>query len=984
MATVGNLFVNIGASTAGLERGAQKAKATVKSLKTDLTGALGNIPGIGPMVAPFERLVELIQKGMGGTSKGLEAARVMAETQKAIARAESAHQKAVEGVAKAKQGLASATDAAARAQNDLNAGAKLTRLLAERDKSAEKAAKTLPHLQKAAAAYQAQESRINAATFRGAAYNSMLQKQQGLLAKLNVLKAQQAKIQGDLDAKQGKVGRVQSVLQSRGVTVRPDGGVDLKGLQSAAQASADKVAKAQERVRGAMEKAKESADHVQRLKDQLKSAGEVAKQFSKLSVASGLGIGLIAVGALAAVGGLISLTSAMSKMASELNDQATALGVMPSQLQRLRDSYVELGVAPGVAETAMQRLEATLQEAVEGSEDAREKFSRLGLDINALSTQDSVQALDTVMTRLRQLGSQGEKMKSLRDLFGKGGMGMAAAVNATGEELDHVAKVAASLTLPDAMIQQLDGTNDQLHALGRAFDNVKTILASAFAPAVENIAISLREMMTADFNGMLGGMQSIALVVAIIADVLATAVNTLRMVWNIVQAIAGLLLTAVVGGLAAILKIVQAVVYAVEWLSGASHAISDSVGGAAAAAWDTTKQLAKGAGEDVVEAFNAGVDAIKPDNAIAVINGIAQGYDKTKHHIESQPIAVNIVDKEAQQKLKDYDKAMAALQDRVATLGMTERQKELFNLQKLTKNPVALDNADQLLYQIEQYEKQQKIMQDTKAIMDDLQQQADTALMSERQKLVYKLQQAGADKEQIKTALALNAAIAERTQLAEGQEAWKTFLQGLDKSLFEATASREQQIRKLAEAAGLLGKDLDAAVANALKMESAIAEAEKAKQAQADVASTLESMQEEVRRAEIGDRAFAREQFVKQLEAAKAPDMAAKLAEFDRLQALMPADVAKGSKDQQALVDSIDTAFGTFKTGSSVSERMLTESQTQTDLLDKIATSTASAAAQASVGRSAAATGGAPFGDDANKYLAEIAANTSAFVGLMT
>jgi hypothetical protein len=939
MATVGNLFVNIGASTQGLEKGTQKARSLVKSLKGDISGALSSIPGLGGLLGPMEKVFEVMQRA-AGKSKDAAAG--------------------IERIAALQTKLASATDKATKAQGDLNAGAKHMRMLYERDKSAEKMGKLLPHLQAATKAYQSQEAKINASTVRGAAYNSMLGKQERLLQKLNVLKAQQAKIGAEVAGKESKLGRSTEVLKSRGVTMKADGGVDLTALQKRAESSQGVVAGLQSKLDGA------------------KAA---VKQVGALSITSAAGVGLLSAGMVAATASAIGLTIAMAKQASELNDQAIALGISSSALTGLRDSMAMIGVPAGVAESSMQRLQIELENALEGSEDAADKFKRLGIDINSLNGKDAAQALEVVLGKIGQLGTQGAKVKSLRDLFGRGGIGMAAAVNATAAELAEAKTIADSLKLPDSMISGLDQTSDRVDAMYRAFDNLKMMFASAFGPAVKDMADSLREMMSSNFDGMMGGLQAVALTLAVVVDLVAAVANIFRVVFNIVQSLAGLVNGVFMLAWYGILKVIQAIVYAVEFLARAGHDVSGAIGDAASIAFETAKESAKSAGTDAMEAFGAAIDAVVPNASIAVVQGIAKGYENAKATVESNPLIPKVNDKEATKRLEDLGKMMDDLRLEASQLGMTDDQKKLSEMQRLGASPAQLAEAQALQEKIALFNEQQKIAEDVKGIMDDLQQQADTALMTEKEKLVYKLKQAGADQKAINDALLLNAAIEERTQLAEGQKAWGDFMKGLDKSLLDATTSREQQIRRLAEAAGLLGKDLDDAVTKAMEMESAIAAAEKAKKDQEDIASTLSNLQDEVRKSQIGDVAFEREKLAEK----GATD--AQLQQFDQLQAQLALTNAKPD-EAQSMVQSFDTAFGQFKFAGDQGDQMLSESVAQTDLLTRIATATESAAVarQGAAGAtSAMATDGSmqPVMVEANRYLAQIAQNTAAFAGVL-
>jgi len=967
MATVGNLFVNIGASTQGLEKGTQKARSLVKSLKSDISGSLSNIPGLGGILGPIEKVFQAIQ-GVAGKSKT-----ATASAKDAVAAIEREATKGVERVASLQTKLTAATAQATKAQGDLNAGAKYSKMLFQQRDIEGTLSRIKDRVAAATAEYKkAQEQVVKSAS--SVAVDGANQRQYAALERLTALARERVRVEKELSAVASKTGRTKSVLESRGVTIGRDGGVDRAALQKAADSS-------QSVVSGLQTKLGEAKGVVAGLQSKLDGAKSAVKEVGRLAITSGAGVAFLAGGMVAATASAIGLTIAMAKQASELNDQAIALGISSSALTGLRDSMAMIGVPAGVAESSMQKLQIELENALEGSEDAADKFKRLGIDINSLNGKDAAQALEVVLGKVRQLGTQGAKIKSLRDLFGRGGIGMAAAVNATATELAEANTIAASLKLPDSMISGLDQTSDRVDAMYRAFDNLKMMFASAFGPAVKDMADSLREMMSSNFDGMMGGLQAVALTLAVVVDLVAAVANIFRVVFNIVQSLAGLVNGVFMLAWYGILKVIQAIVYAVEFLARAGHDVSGAIGDAASIAFETAKESAKSAGTDAVEAFGAAIDAVVPNASIAVVQGIAKGYENAKATVETNPLIPKVDNKEATKRLEDLGKMMDDLRLEASQLGMTDDQKKLGEMQRLGASPAQLAEAQALQEKIALFNKQQKIAEDVKGIMDDLQQQADTALMTEKEKLVYKLKQAGADQKAINDALLLTGAIGERTQLAEGQKAWGDFMKGLDKSLLDATTSREQQIRRLAEAAGLLGKDLDDAVTKAMEMESAIAAAEKAKKDQEDIASTLSNLQDEVRKSQIGDVAFEREKLAEK----GATD--AQLQQFDQLQAQLALTNAKPD-EAQSMVQSFDTAFGQFKFAGDQGDQMLSESVAQTDLLTRIATATESAAVarQGAAGAtSAMATDGSmqPVMVEANRYLAQIAQNTAAFAGVL-
>lgn len=938
MATVGNLFVNIGASSRGVEQATKQASAAVRSMKSDIDGALAQVPGLDRALGPLNSLLGFIKK-ISGDSKGM-----------------AAQLKVVAGIEK---DLASATDKAAKAQHDLAAGQKYAAMVAKRSGMEEHLQKATAAVNKNVEAFRSYEARINRSTVRGAAYNSMLRKQEQNLRLLSATQRELSRRQSEASASDSKIGRMRKVLEQRGIAVRKDGGIDVEALKS---------------------KAASTAGAVEALQSKLVGAKNALKQFAALPAMSAMGMGLLAAGFVSAAGAAIGFAMSMAKVASDLYDQASALGITVSQYQKLRDTFAELGVAPGVAESAMQRLQAEMQNAVEGSEDAQDKFRRLGLDYNALAKMDASQAFDAVLTRLRALGSQGEKMKSLRDLFGRGGIGMAAAVNATAEELAHASHVADSLRLPDDLIRALDNTNDGAHAMWRAFENIGMLFAGELVPVVDLLTKSLREALTQDTQSLVTGFKVMALGVAMVVDAITSAIRQLTVVWNILQAIGGVIVSAIAGALALVIAPIGYIIKGVEWLLGASSGIGDALVSSADLLGNVALESIKGAGEDIAEGWNAAMSGGSKATR-AVLDNMFNQYGDTKRAIESQPIA--IAAKVDDESIKKIGEKMKALRDRVATFNMSDAEKELYELRGMGADDSALAFASALTKELEQLEKQKKAREDIKSIMDDLQVQADTALMSEEQKLQYKLRQLSASEAELAKARELSAAIKERTELMKAQEdsartleqlrekvraaqigedafAREQFKKGatgsqleefdrLTKQLQELEKQKEMQeeiksimedLQTQADTALMTEeeklqyklKQLNASeeeLARARELQAAIKERGELLKAQENSVQTLEDLREKVRKKQIGEEAFAREQFA-------AGATAAQLAEFDALQQQL-----KMLEDPTAVMDTADTAFGSFKMAGDLKQNeMLKEATAQTDLLQIIARNT--------------------------------------------
>jgi hypothetical protein len=347
---------------------------------------------------------------------------------------------------------------------------------------------------------------------------------------------------------------------------------------------------------------------------------------------------------------------------------------------------------------------------------------------------------------------------------------------------------------------------------------------------------------------------------AVIVDIAQVVVGLFKIGVNIVQALGGVLLTGVLAAVTAVQKGVGYIVKGLEYATGATTGFGQALIDAADQTWEVTKAAGAGIVDDLGEGlsvFTTGFESA----TLKWLDGVEKRYGDTKRQIQSQPIA--IAAKVDEESLKKIEEKIKALRERVATFNMTDTQKELFDLKNLGASPEVLKEAEALGKQLEAMEKQKQMQEDIKSIMDDLQTQADTALMTEAQKLEYKLRQLNASEQELARARELSAAIKERTELLQAQE---------------------------------------------------------------DSARTLQDLRDKVRQKQIGDEAFAREQFAKGATPAQ-------LAEFDRLQQQL-----KFMEDPTAVTDTATTAFGSLKMAGDVKQNeMLRQSTTQTGLLERIA-----------------------------------------------
>ena len=881
MATIGNLFVNVGASTAGLQKGLADAKKSVGNFNNEIKGSLSKTTFGAGMVTGLTAIGSLFKK-ISGDSEGMK--------------------KALDGIAKMESKVAAEGKKAASS----------VALLAD-SKKFNKFQDSLKDSQKGidAIGAKAAVARAKVAAMASENVNTRFKSSpksiESAQKKLGGLEASQNKMQAAQDMRAATAPRFASGLAERGATFTKSGAIKLSPIDASA---------------------KKSSAAVEGLKAKIGDATKGLEKFNPMSVLSAGGMMGIAGAALAAVAGATALTIGMMKNADALADQASALGMSATALQHQRDLMGILGVNAAAAEGAMVKMGSSIQNAIDSGDTAN--FDKLGLSAAALAEVPPNEAFNQMLEKIRGLGTQSEKIDALRDNFGKGGGSLLAAVNATSEALAEAGGFATKLQLPEGMVQKLAASNDKFDAMMRSVENLGMIFAAEFAPFIDDVSKAIFEMSTTDNSELLESLTAVADVCKVIAQIFYVIGRAIQVVFNLLQAIVGGVLSYIVIGMSNWMEAVNWVVWAFSKLTGLGGDISKGIDEATKSTRALGIELAKGAMKDAGEA--------------GVASGIMSADKKPKNApVPKPPPTVATppalkLDKGKAKILESVEKEMANMREKLANIGATEFEQQINRINKLAKGvdvSAAIAEIKKLNIEMEQ---KQAVADSNKALKDssaELQKMKLGAVGYAR----AMAEAAGYGADAVAT-LTTNARQMESiSDLSKGMGDWASFTTGLNEELAKTTSSREDQLRAMAKAAGKLGTDLDNAVANALKMESAIAESNKLKAQQEDSIKTIESMTIELEKKTLGDKAFARKEFAKGVTDPK------QLAEFDRLQAAIesatPAkDKTEKADKQKQVVGSIGTVFGDFKFASGVNEKILSENQRQTKALETMAAAT--------------------------------------------
>ena len=1063
MATVGNLFVNITASTKGLEQGLKKAQKEVKafgdSTKSSLQGLADSLPGVGEWLGKFEKAGKFVDNLKGSIDLFRGGVMAAAEKQKELTAAIEASRAADQALASAKgvrKNIGMAREMLAKQGIDPN---KAVAALKIEDTSAVRksiAAAIVKQTEAEKALASAQLFAAKAAKGRDPFTGQFLSAAEKIKVAEKAtkdLQKAQATYTASVEATTKAHGALAAVQKSNREKEATRGKLNKMGIDLSKGQGALKLPS----LASFQDASKAAAEKVTGLRNAIAEAAAETKIFGMPLASAGGALTVMGAAAVAAVAGLLEFTKHQAHLMKALKDSAVASGMNVEAYQQVNSTYAGLGVAAGTAMNASQKLGITIEEAAQGVDGAREKLERLGISYEEIGSATPDEALAMTIAKIRELGSHRERMAALRDMFGKGGMGLASAVNATNEEFAVAAERAAKIVIPQKIVDDLAEVSDKVEATSGAFSKLNAMLASTFAPVLSDLADTLFEMFTADPAALMGAFQSIATVCAVIYDVIAAIVNLLKAAVNIVMALGGALGGTVIGALFAIVETIRLAVRGFELLTGMSTDMSDSMAEGSTMLKETSKELFKGAGADFKDIGTNLYDAITPGATMGVIDGIANGMQQSKSAVEGQPIVLKAT--MSKSSLKEVEDDLQKLRDKLQTfqlgesgvqmqkfaaagatpqqmaeaqalqdrIGFLEAQAAVakqiadveddiakstmtaydYTVKRAMAEGATLENAKELAAlqdHLEGIKKQEEAYKAIGSTIADLQTKVEELHTSEAQILQMKLEQLGAGQTEIDQALQLQQILED----AKIDDAMNAHFEKLNDRLLEAKGNEEEILRRQLQNIGLAGQALEDAVAATLGMEQAIADAEKSKKDAETVTSTLQDLTDQLDKIKLGEAGVLekklKEAGATQDQIAQALQMQAEIAAADGKDAKAAAE-----KSAKGVIDSLDTAFGAFKTagaisGQSLQESLVRQGDKQVSLLSTIATGiTSMTQAVTSGGADVLMAGGATASTmsssvgqarqteetsillkESNQYLAQIASNTAAFAGVLT
>jgi lambda family phage tail tape measure protein len=174
------------------------------------------------------------------------------------------------------------------------------------------------------------------------------------------------------------------------------------------------------------------------------------------------------------VAGITAMGAAILDMAGKMQDLADATGVSNAKILQFQNALMIAGGKAEDAGTILGTLFSKIAAAQDGNDTAIAQFEQIGISFQELKAMSPDEAIRRVYEGLSNIGNSYEKVKNIKELLGKAGLGksvddIAAALGKSSKEFERQA----------AALKKWDEMGD---ALTQTFFNLKVAIAELLAP----------------------------------------------------------------------------------------------------------------------------------------------------------------------------------------------------------------------------------------------------------------------------------------------------------------------------------------------------------------------------------------------------------------------------------------------------------------------------------------------------------------------
>lgn len=257
-----------------------------------------------------------------------------------------------------------------------------------------------------------------------------------------------------------------------------------------ARSPAEKFAREQDRLTDALNKGAISQSTYTRLLDSKRTSLMGAATSSNLY---GAALGAVATAGAAVVAGGVAIVAHLRSVQNQIDetvDAAGKLGVTYNELNSIRFAAQEGGgVDAATTDAAIKKMLINISAAVDGDENIKASFAKLGLDAGELIKQGPVESVMQIAEAMKGVDSQADKLALSMEIFGKSGTELVSTLDqgsaSIQESIDFQQKWNS---LTEAQLVAVGANNDAWDRVGVLVEGISTKLAAEFAPAMLVVA----------------------------------------------------------------------------------------------------------------------------------------------------------------------------------------------------------------------------------------------------------------------------------------------------------------------------------------------------------------------------------------------------------------------------------------------------------------------------------------------------------------
>ncbi|WP_422487402.1 hypothetical protein, partial [Gudongella sp. DL1XJH-153] len=241
------------------------------------------------------------------------------------------------------------------------------------------------------------------------------------------------------------------------------------------------------------------------IKDSAKVTDDAGGKFEKLGsvlkgVAAGIGVAMAAIGAAAVTAGkkLFDMANDAAAAGDEIDKASQRIGLSRKGYQEWDYVLSQNGASISSLDNGMKKLNNTVDDAINGSSSATEKFQRLGISMSDLQGKTREEVFEMTIKGLQGISDEGEKAAIANDLLGSASVELGALLNQTAESTDALKNKASELGLvmSDESVDAAVNYTDAMDNLTRSFAGVKNNITSQLLPGFTMILDGLTGLIT--------------------------------------------------------------------------------------------------------------------------------------------------------------------------------------------------------------------------------------------------------------------------------------------------------------------------------------------------------------------------------------------------------------------------------------------------------------------------------------------------------